>query len=642
MKGVNVNFISKNSYKRFAPWLKKINNFEPQVVSLSDSELAGKTEEFRQQYLTGKPLDVLLPEAYAVVREVAKRVIGQRHEDVQIIGGIALHFGKIAEMTTGEGKTLTAVLPAYLNGLSGHKVHVVTSNEYLAKRDALWMGPIYEFLGMRVGAIQPTSPHEERQKAYENDIAYSSYNELVFDYLRDSRLLSNKDEIQEFIDCLSGLKPIEDKLCQKELSFAIIDEIDSILIDSGIQPLSISEPIGIPPEVHIKAMQTACALTEGVHFSMDEKKRNVEIFSDKIEEDGLQPYELLELGEEMCASYIKESLRALHMFEKDREYLVMKQRIVVVDPFTGRAAPNRSFGSGLQQALQVKEHLPISPETKAVLSTSYPVYFSHYSKLAGMTGTAKTEAKEFKKVLGLEVVSIPTFLPSKRKRWPDEIYATEKEKMNAIVQTIKECQKEGRPVLVGTNSVFKCEAVSEVLSAGGIEHHVLSARHHEQEAEIIAQAGQKRRVTVITNMAGRGVDIVLGEGVAELGGLHVIATEHHDSERIDNQLFGRAGRRGDPGSGQCFVSLEDDLFRIFRRNKKVQRLIKRVSKKKEENGKLIHPRNVEKKIVYAQNYIQRYHFKLRKGLMKQAEQIRKWRESDDYNPYADKWSHFVY
>ncbi len=637
-----MNFLTRNTYKRFLPLLKKINALEPQTVRLSDSELAGKTETFRKQCMNGKKTDALLPEAFAVVREAAKRVIGQRHEDVQIIGGIALHFAKIAEMATGEGKTLTAVLPAYLNGLSGQKVHVVTSNEYLAKRDSLWMGPIYEFLGMRVGVIQPTSGHRERQMAYEADITYSSYNELVFDYLRDSRLVSKKDEIQDFMNGLSGLQTTEDQLCQKELSYAIIDEIDSILIDSGIQPLSISEPIGISPEVHIKAMQTACGLTEGVHFSLDEKKRHVEIFPEKIEEDISLPFELLELGEKKWENYIRESLRALHVLEKDREYLVVNQHLVVVDPFTGRASPNKSYGAGLQQALEVKEHLPISAESRPVLSTSYPVYFSHYPKLAGMTGTAKTEAKEFKKVLGLDVVSIPTFLPSKRQRLPDCIYATEKEKMDAIARTIREYQKTGRPVLVGTNSVLKCEAVSKVLSDRGIEHHVLSARHHEKEAEIIAKAGQKGRVTVITNMAGRGVDIVLGEGIAELGGLHVIATEHHDAMRIDDQLFGRAARRGDPGSGQCFVSLDDDLFRIFRHNKKVQKIIRKVAKEKDETGKLIHPGTAEKKIRDAQRFIQRYHFRLRKGLMKQAEQIRKWRESDSYNPYADRWSHFVY
>ncbi len=635
-----MNFMTKNAYKRFAPWLKKINNLEPKAASLSDSELAGKTEAFRRRCKNGKPPDALLPETFAVVREAAKRVIGQRHEDVQIIGGIALHFGKIAEMVTGEGKTLTAVLPAYLNGLSGRKVHVVTSNEYLAKRDRLWMGPIYEFLGMRVGVILPSSGYQDRQKAYEANITYGSYNEFVFDYLRDSRLISTKDDFQEFLNDLSGKQTIGP--CQKELSYAIIDEIDSILIDAGTQPLSISEPIGIPAAVHIKAMQTALRLTKGVHFSLDEKKRSVEVFQEKIEEDGMLPYELVELGEDRWKSYIRSSLRALHVLEKDREYLVVNQRLIVVDPFTGRAAPNRSFGEGLQQALEVKENLPVSAETRPVLTTNYPLYFNHYSKLAGMTGTAKTEAKEFKKVLGLEVVSIPTFLPSKRRRGPDGVYATEAEKMNAIVQTIKGCQKEGRPVLVGANSVLKCEAVSQILSEWGIEHHVLSARRHEQEAEIIAQAGQTGRVTVVTNMAGRGVDIVLGEGVAELGGLHVIAIEHHDSRRIDDQLFGRAGRRGDPGSGQCFVSLDDDLFRIFRNNEKVQRLLTSVSKEKDDTGKLIQPKSVEKKIMEAQLFIQRYHFQLRKGLIKQADQIRKWRESDKYNPFADNWDHFVF
>jgi len=640
-RGFSVKFTKKNDYKRLLPWLSRINRLAPEMSRLSDSELAAKTPAFRKRYQAGETIDALLPEAFAVVREAAWRVLGERHEDVQIIGGVALYFGKIAEMATGEGKTLTAVPPAYLNALSGHKVHVITFNDYLAKRDRFWMGKIYEFLGLRVGLIESPSPHAERRKAYEADITYGSSSEFVFDYLRDYWC---KSQDKGFIfNYLQGeTQFVQDRCCQKELHYAIVDEIDSILIDSGTSPLSISDRVGTPPIIHVRAIETARGLTRDVHFSIDEKKKRVEIFPEKIERDVELPAELKRLGKEQWKSYVMESLRALWVLEKDRDYILQEGKIVLVDPFTGRAAPQRSFGAGLHQAIQVKEKVAVTPESRPSLSTSYALYFNHYSKLAGMTGTAASEAKEFKKIFGLGVVTIPTHRPLQRHFHPDVIYRTEKEKVDAVIDAIENCQKTRRPVLVGTNSVQKCELLSEALHSRNIEHHVLSARHHEKEAEIIAQAGHAGRVTVVTNMAGRGVDIVLGEGVAELGGLHVIATEHHDAKRIDAQLYGRAGRRGDPGSATVFASLEDDLLRVYRRKKRIQKLFKNLAEKKSEAGKPIHSRKVERLMERAQKFIQKYHFQLRKQLMKRATMIRNWRESDRYDPFLEKWEHFVF
>lgn len=584
-----------------------------------------------------------MPEVFAVVREASKRTIGLRPLDEQIIGGAVLHQGKIAEMATGEGKTLTAVLSAYLNALSGDKVHVITVNDYLAKRDRNWMGPIYEFLGMKVGLLQASMGFNERKEAYSAEITYGTYNEFIFDFLRDRKNQSEgKSEVLDFL--LYGQTISEkDRLLQQGLHFAIIDEIDSILIDAAIQPLSISEYGKISEKVHREAFELAKRLEKGEHFKIDEKKRKVEFFPDKVERDFILPIELKGLGRGKGGweNYVEQSLRALHLLKKDRDYIIQDEKIVVVDPFTGRAAPQRTFGEGLHQALEIKENLPLTPESKPVLSITYPLFFKRYKKLAGMTGTASTEAREFKKIYGLEVVSIPTHLPLKRINLPDVIYRTEKEKMKAIVAEIVRLRKEGRPVLVGTNSVAKSESLSKLLTEQGIEHSVLNARHHEKEAEIIAMAGQKGRVTIATSMAGRGVDIVLGDGVRELGGLHIISAEHHDSKRIDDQLRGRAGRRGDPGTTQVFVSLEDDLLRIYRNNKKVQKLIEKLSKDGEE-GIPIQSREVERLIQKAQKLIQNFYFQLRRELMKRAETIRKWRESKHYDPVLDRWPDLIF
>lgn len=614
---------------------EKINQLEPDTEPLSDSELRAKTSALRKRY-RAEALDALLPEAFAMVREAAKRTIGQRHVDVQMIGGIVLHQGKIAEMATGEGKTLMAVLAAYLNALSGDKVHVVTLNDYLAKRDRYWMGPIYEFLGLKLGLIQSSSSPAERRGAYAADITYGTYNEFIFDYMRDhKRKKAEKSDILNFLARGDSGAP-EEKPCQTGLHYAIVDEIDSILIDSGITPISLSEPTGTPAVVHQQAFKIAAGLEKDVHFKIDEKKRRVQLFPEKVEPLGL-PVEIKTMGKEKWEDYVEHSLRAIYLLEKDRDYLMKDGRIIVVDPFTGRAAPQRTFGQGLHQAIEVKENLSLTSETKPVLSTIYPLFFRRYKKLAGMTGTAASEAKEFKKIYGLEVVSIPTYLPLQRTHHPDVIYRKEDEKLGRIVQEIVRLQAIGRPVLVGTNSVAKSEILSDLLRAQGVEHVVLNARQHEKEAEIIAQAGQTGRVTIVTNMAGRGVDIVLGKGVVELGGLHVIAAEHHDAQRIDDQLRGRAGRRGDPGSTQIFASLEDDLMRVYRKKG-----VKGFAEKDEGNGQPIQSRKAAQAIGEAQEIIQNFYFHLRTELMKRADQIRKWRDSERYDPVMDRWPDLIF
>jgi preprotein translocase subunit SecA len=632
-------------YQRMESLVERVNRLESEITRLSDSELRAKTLTFRKRYRAGESLDALLPEAFAVVREAAKRTLGERHVDVQIIGGVALHQGKIAEMATGEGKTLTAVLSAYLNALSGDKVHVVTVNDYLAKRDRNWMGPIYEFLGMKVGVLQSTLGFSERKEAYAGDVTYGTYNEFIFDYLRDHRSRSEeKSEVVDFI--LRGQTVSSDeRYCQRGLHYVIIDEIDSTLIDAGIQPLSISESSGTPAIVHRQAHEVAEGLEKGTHFKIDEKKKRVEFFPEKVEKDIYLPLELKTMGKGKgkWENYVEQSLRAIHLLKKDRDYIIKDGSIIVVDPFTGRAAPQRTFGEGLHQALEVKENLFITSESRPVLSITYPLYFRRYKKLAGMTGTATSEAREFRKVYGLDVLSIPTYLPLKRLYLSDVIFRTEKEKMNAIVTDIIRLQREGRPVLVGTNSVGKSEILDELLNSHGIVHYVLNARHHEKEAEIIALAGQKGRVMIATNMAGRGVDIVLGDGVRELGGLHVIAAEHNDARRIDDQLRGRAGRRGDPGTTQIFVSLEDDLMRVYRQNKNVQKLIQKFARDGgDEEGKPIRSKQVEKVMDRAQKLIQDFYFHLRKELMKRANTIRKWRESEQYDPVMDRWPDLIF
>jgi len=632
----------RRSLQRLQSFVERINQMEPEIARLSNSELKEKTSVFRKRYRGGETLDLLLPEAFAVVREASKRILGQRHEDVQIMGGVVLHQGKIAEMATGEGKTLMAVLSAYLHALSSQKVHVVTLNDYLAKRDRNWMGPIYEFLGMKVGLIQSSSGFLERIEAYKADITYGTYNEFIYDYLRDHmRRSREKGEVMEYLFHGEGTSS-EERSCQRGLHYVIVDEIDSILIDAGIQPISISESSGTPPIVHLQAQDIAERLERDAHFKIDEKRGKVEFFPQKVEQEVPLPLELKTMGKEKWENYVEQSLRAIHLLKKDRDYLVKDGSIVVVDPFTGRAAPQRTFGGGLHQALEVKEGLSMTSESKPVLSILYPLYFRRYKKMAGMTGTAKTEEREFKKIYGLEVVPIPTYLPLKRYNLPDVVCRNEKEKLNAIAHEIIRLQTQGCPVLVGTNSVAKSEALSDLLRSLHIDHEVLNARQHEREAEIIASAGQRGRVTIATNMAGRGVDIVLGERVVELGGLHVIAAEHHDAQRIDDQLRGRAGRRGDPGFTQIFISPEDDLMRVYRRNKRMQKRMRKISEGKGEDERPISSKELERGMRHAQKMIQDYYFHLRRALMKRADQIRKWRDSDQYDPVMDRWPDLIF
>jgi preprotein translocase subunit SecA len=619
-----------------------INRLEPDTARLSDVELKKRTAAFRKRFRAGETLDLLLPEVFATVREAAQRTLGQRHDDVQLMGGIVLQQGKITEMATGEGKTLTAVLAAYLNSLTGSKVHVVTVNDYLAKRDHAWMGPIYEFLGIRVGVIQASFGFAERAAAYQADITYGTAMEFINDYLRDHmRHSAEKSDMMNYM-LYGDVTGNAASLCQRGLHYAIVDEIDSILIDSGIQPISLAAATGTPPVVHVQAFEVAGMVKRDVHFKIDDKRRKVEFFADKTAQEIPLPVELKTRGKEGWEKYVEQSLMAIYVLQKDRDYLVKEGMIVVVDPFTGRAAPQRSFGGGLQQALEVKESLPMTSESKPVLSITYPIYFRRYKKIAGMTGTAKTEAREFRRVYALKVVTIPPYLPLARVDLPDVYCADEQDKLRTITEEIQRRHERGQPVLAGTNSVAKSERLSEFLSTHNIEHVILNARQHEREAEIIAQAGQEGKVTIVTSMAGRGVDIVLGEDMSKRGGLHVIAVEHHDAVRIDNQLRGRAGRRGDPGSSQIYVSIEDDLLRIYRNNKGVQRKLQKIVKVSRDKEIPIQGEEVARLISRAQKTIQNYHYQLRKKLMKRADEIRKWRDSDKYDRVLDKWPDLIF
>jgi len=636
--------------KRLRPYVDKINSLENEIKSLSDEELRCKTDEFKQRLQQGENLDDILPEAFAVVREAAVRTIGMRHFDVQLMGGVVLYQGKIAEMKTGEGKTLVATLPLYLIALEGKGAHLVTVNDYLAKRDATWMGPIYEFLGLTVAYLYNNMSFEERKRAYQADITYGTNNEFGFDYLRD-----NMAEDREFI-------------VQRGHHYAIVDEVDSVLIDEARTPLIISGPADTASDLYyelnplisnlvkrqksivnrylkeaeemLKSGNTEEAgkrllqaekgdpknkrllklkedpenirliqkteflynqtksiseIEEDLYYVIEEKGNTVTLtergraalspsnpeklilqdFTDKlaeIEKSNLPKEELLRKKAEIEEEYLQMSeklhiinqlLRAYTLYEIDVDYVIQNGKVVIVDEFTGRLMPGRRYGEGLHQAIEAKEGVSIQRDTQTLATITIQNYFRLYDKLAGMTGTADTEAEEFAKIYNLDVVVIPTNKPVIRKDYPDRIYRTSKEKWKAIADEIEECHKKGQPVLVGTISVEKSELLSKVLKKRGIKHEVLNAKYHEKEAQIIAKAGEKGAVTIATNMAGRGTDIKLGEGVRELGGLHIIGTERHEARRIDNQLRGRSGRQGDPGSSRFYLSLEDDLMRLF-------------------------------------------------------------------------------
>jgi len=581
--------------KRLSLLLKEVNHFEATMMSLSDEELKAKTPYFKERLKNGFSLDDILTEAFAVAREAARRTLGMRPFDVQIIGGIALHEGKIAEMKTGEGKTLAATLPLYLNALEGKGCHVVTVNDYLANRDAQWMGPIYKFLGLSVGVIVHGMDDPERRDAYHCDITYGTNNEFGFDYLRDNMKFTLDDYVQ------------------RDFHYAIVDEVDSILIDEARTPLIISGPSEESTDKYYKINQIIPRLKKEVDYSIDEKSRTVVLTEEGVAhvEKLLNVQNLYEPRNIETLHHVNQALRAHTLFKRDVDYLVKEGQVVIVDEFTGRVMPGRRYSDGLHQALEAKENVKIERENQTLASITFQNYFRMYKKLAGMTGTADTEAEEFKKIYNLEVLVIPTNMPMIRDDYNDLIYKTEKEKINAVIKEVKELNKQQRPVLIGTISIEKSEMLSKHLTRAGIKHHVLNAKNHEKEAEIVAQAGQRGMVTISTNMAGRGTDIKLGEGVAELGGLHILGTERHESRRIDNQLRGRSGRQGDKGSSRFYLSLEDDLLRIFG----AERISGIMDKIGIEEDQPIEHKYISRAIENAQKRVEGQNFDIRKHLL---------------------------
>ncbi|WP_374382512.1 preprotein translocase subunit SecA [Pseudomonas fluvialis] len=637
-------FGSKNEreVKRMAKVVQAVNAFEEQMLALSDEQLRGKSEAFKARLAQGESLDQLLPEAFAVCREASKRVMGMRHFDVQLIGGMTLHEGKIAEMRTGEGKTLMATLAVYLNALSGKGVHVVTVNDYLARRDANWMRPLYEFLGLSVGVVTPFQAPEEKRAAYAADITYGTNNEFGFDYLRDNMAFSLDEKFQ------------------RELNFAVVDEVDSILIDEARTPLIISGQAEDSSRLYSEINKLIPKLTRQVeaeegqeaqpgHYSIDEKTRQVELneAGHQFVEELLVKAGLLAEGESLYSAHnlsllthVYSGLRAHTLFHRNVEYIVQNNQIILIDEHTGRTMPGRRLSEGLHQAIEAKEGVHIQAESQTLASTTFQNYFRLYGKLSGMTGTADTEAFEFRQIYGLDVVVIPTHRPVARKDYNDLVYLTQAEKYEAVIADIRQCQQAGRPVLVGTASIESSEYVAQLLVKAGIEHKVLNAKYHEKEAEIIAQAGRPGAVTIATNMAGRGTDILLGgnwevevaalenptdeqvaqikadwqkrhQQVIEAGGLHVIACERHESRRIDNQLRGRSGRQGDPGSSRFYLSLEDSLMRIFASDR-VKNFMKALGM---QQGEAIEHRMVSNAIEKAQRKVEGRNFDIRKQLL---------------------------
>ena len=550
MFGILKRFLGDNNdkeVKRLRAKVDEINGFEEGLKNLSDSSLARCTDKFRDRLAEGETLDDILPEAFAVVREASRRILGMRHFDVQMMGGICLHEGKIAEMRTGEGKTLVATLPTYLNALTGKGVHIVTVNDYLAKRDSIEMGRLYNFLGLSVGLVRHDMDFPERKYAYSCAITFGTNNEFGFDYLRDNMVVDMK------------------QMVQRELNYAIVDEVDSILVDEARTPLIISGPGTKPTETYVRMAKAVNVLQEGVDYTVDEKAKTVapaDTAIPKIEKalgiKNMYDPENMEMSHCFMAA-----LRAKALMKRDRDYVVKDGEIIIVDEFTGRLMQGRRYSDGLHQAIEAKEGLEVQRESQTLASITFQNYFRMYNKLSGMTGTAKTEEDEFLKIYKLPVIVIPTNRPIARIDHPDVIYKTKRAKYKAVANDVEAIHQKGQPVLIGTTSITQSEELSRILSQRNIPHNVLNAKFHEQEAEIIADAGQKSAVTIATNMAGRGTDIKLGEGVPELGGLFIVGTERHESRRIDNQLRGRAGRQGDPGESRFYLSLEDDLLRLF-------------------------------------------------------------------------------
>ncbi len=643
---------SKNEreLKRLWPIVEKINSLEPQMAALSDDGMRAKTAEFKERVVQGESLDAILPEAFALVREAGKRVLKMRHFDVQLIGGMVLHQGKISEMKTGEGKTLVATLPVYLNALTGRGVHVVTVNDYLAKRDSEWMGQIYRFLGMTVGVVVHGLEDDERREAYAADITYGTNNEFGFDYLRDNMKFSLDDYVQ------------------REFHYAIVDEVDSILIDEARTPLIISGPTEESTDKYyiidriIPALQKGEVVEEEANTLSGKRKRYTGDYtidekakSAALTEQGIQKVEkmlkidnLYDPGNIETLHHVQQALRAHAMFKRDVDYVVKEGEVLIVDEFTGRLMPGRRWSDGLHQAIEAKEGVEIENENQTLATITFQNYFRMYGKLAGMTGTADTEAAEFHKIYKLDVVVIPTNRLLLRPDFPDVVYKTEKEKFKAVVEEVRELHEKGQPVLVGTISIEKSEVLSTLMQRLGIPHNVLNAKQHEKEAEIVAQAGRKGMVTIATNMAGRGTDILLGgnpEGLAKqwlkanpeapeeeylavldryrgqcgaehaevvaLGGLHILGTERHESRRIDNQLRGRSGRQGDPGSSRFYLSLEDDLLRIFG----AERVTKIMDMLKIDEGEAITHGLISRAIENAQKKVEAHNFEIRKHLI---------------------------
>ena len=601
-------FGSKNErvLKDIQPLVTQINELESQIEHLDDSALAAKTAEFRQRVEKGESLEDLLPETFAVIREASKRVLGERHFDVQLLGGVVLHRGCIAEMKTGEGKTLTSTLPVYLNSLAGEGVHVVTVNDYLATRDAEWMGQVYRFLGMSAGRIVHDMNDAERREAYRADVTYGTNNEFGFDYLRDNM----KFTLEEF--------------CQRGFNYAIVDEVDSILIDEARTPLIISGPADASTDLYKNVNRIMRNFKRDEHYLVDEKGRQVSLNEEGIAlgEDLLKIDNLYDPRNIEYLHHLNQSLKAHVLFKKDVDYIVKNGQVVIVDEFTGRTMEGRRYSDGLHQALEAKEKVKIERENQTLASITFQNYFRMYDKLAGMTGTADTEAPEFKKIYDLDVVVLPTHMDMVRKDFADVIYKNEKAKYRAVANEIKEMHENGQPVLVGTISIDVSEKISQMLKKQKIPHEVLNAKHHEREAEIIADAGQSGKVTIATNMAGRGTDIKLGEGVVEAGGLHILGTSRHESRRIDNQLRGRSGRQGDPGSSRFYLSLEDDLLRIFGSGK-ISGIMDKLGM--EEDDPIEH-NMITRAIENAQRKVEGHHFDIRKHLLEYDDVMNKQRE----------------
>lgn len=618
---------NEKEVKKLQPIVDKINAEEENISKLSDDELKNKTQEFKDRLKGGEKLDSLIPEAFAVVREAAKRVIGERHYDVQLLGGIILHQGRIAEMKTGEGKTLTSTLPIYLNALEEKGVHVVTVNDYLAKRDCNWMGSVFSFLGVSSGCImhnvsyiyEPEKIDTDevsvemenlkevtRKEAYNADVTYGTNNEFGFDYLRDN------------------MTQTLDQMSQRELNFAIVDEVDSILIDEARTPLIISAPDSESTKLYQQFAQIIPRLKENQDYNFNEKDKNVTLTEEGISkvEGFLNIDNLYEAGKIMYVHHLEQSLKAHVLFKKEKDYIVKDGQVIIVDDFTGRLMEGRRYSEGLHQAIEAKEGVAVQRESRTLATITFQNYFRMYNKLSGMTGTALTSAEEFQKVYELDVVEVPTHKPQSRTDLADVIYKTEKGKFEAIARDIKEINKTGQPILVGTIAIEKSEYLSSLLDKIGVKHEVLNAKQHEKEATIIANAGKKGSVTIATNMAGRGTDIKLGEGVTELGGLFILGTERHEARRIDNQLRGRAGRQGDPGTSQFYVSLEDELMRRFGGD----RMKNMMDTLKLPEDQPIQNKIISKTIESAQSKIEGFNFDIRKHVLDYDDVMNKQRE----------------